>query len=45
MCQEIIHKHMNGQIFISNTTFEFNNEKYKGALVKIILENVVKEGL
>lgn len=45
MCQEIIHKHMNGQIFISNTTFEFNNETYKGALVKIILENVVKEGL
>ena len=43
MCQEIITKHMNGQIEISNATFEFNNKNYKGALVKIILNNIVNE--
>jgi len=43
MCREIIAKHMNGQIEISNATFEFNNKSYKGALVKIILDNVVNE--
>ena len=43
MCREIINKHMNGQIEISNATFDFNNKSYKGALVKIILENVVHE--
>ena len=43
MCQEIINKHMNGHIDISNITFEFNNKSYKGALVRIILKNVVNE--
>ena len=43
MCREIINKHMNGQIEISNATFEFNNKSYRGALVKITLENIVKE--
>ena len=43
MCREIIAKHMNGQIEISNATFEFNNKSYKGALVKIILDNIVNE--
>ena len=43
MCQEIVTKHMNGQISISNANFEFNNKNYTGALVKIILGNVVDE--
>ena len=43
MCREIINKHMNGQIEISNAAFEFNNKSYRGALVKITLENIVKE--
>ena len=43
MCREIVNKHMNGHIDISNITFEFNNKSYKGALVKIILENLVNE--
>jgi len=41
MCQEIIHKHMDGYIDISNTEFEYNNEKYKGTLLLIILDCVV----
>jgi signal transduction histidine kinase/ABC-type nitrate/sulfonate/bicarbonate transport system substrate-binding protein len=41
MCREIIAKHMNGQIEISNATFEFNNKTHKGALVKIILNNII----
>lgn len=43
MCQEIISKHMNGQISISNASFEFNGIDYTGALVKIILNKVVSE--
>ena len=43
MCREIVNKHMNGHIDISNITFELNNKSYKGALVKIILENLVNE--
>ena len=43
MCREIINKHMNGHIDISNVNFEFNNKNYKGALVKITLENIVNE--
>jgi signal transduction histidine kinase len=43
MCQEIITKHMNGQITIANADFEFNNINYTGALVKIILDKLVNE--
>ena len=38
MCQEIIYKHMNGHIDISNIEFEHENKIYKGALAIIILE-------
>ena len=38
MCQEIIHKHMNGHIDISNTEYEHNNKKYKGAMSIIVLD-------
>jgi signal transduction histidine kinase/ABC-type nitrate/sulfonate/bicarbonate transport system substrate-binding protein len=41
MCQEIIHKHMNGHINISNTTFEYKTKRYNGVLVKIVLENII----
>ncbi|MDD3055186.1 MAG: ABC transporter substrate-binding protein [Aliarcobacter sp.] len=37
MCQEIIHKHMNGKIDISNVNYEYNNKLYKGTLVRITL--------
>ena len=38
MCQEIIYKHMNGHIDISNTQFEYKNKEYKGAVTTIILD-------
>ena len=38
MCQEIIYKHMNGHIDISNTEYEHNNKKYKGAMSIIVLD-------
>ena len=38
MCQEIIHKHMNGYFDISNTQFEYNNKRYNGTLAIIILD-------
>jgi signal transduction histidine kinase len=41
MCQEIITKHMNGEINISNTTLEYKQKMYRGVLTKIILENMV----
>ncbi len=40
MCQEIIHKHMNGYIDISNTEFKYNHKIYKGTLAIIILDIV-----
>jgi signal transduction histidine kinase/ABC-type nitrate/sulfonate/bicarbonate transport system substrate-binding protein len=43
MCQEIINKHMNGKIYISNTSFNYKNKSYKGTLTKIILENLIKD--
>jgi signal transduction histidine kinase/ABC-type nitrate/sulfonate/bicarbonate transport system substrate-binding protein len=42
MCQEIINKHMDGEINISNTTFEYENKTYKGTLTKIILKCLIK---
>ena len=42
MCQEIIHKHMNGQINISNTSFDYKDKTYNGSLTRIILENIIK---
>jgi signal transduction histidine kinase/ABC-type nitrate/sulfonate/bicarbonate transport system substrate-binding protein len=41
MCQEIIYKHMNGYINISNIEFKHNHKKYKGALTIIVLDMMV----
>ena len=43
MCKEIINKHMNGQLNISNQSFEYKNKIYKGTLTRISLENIVIE--
>ncbi|MDD3008050.1 MAG: ABC transporter substrate-binding protein [Arcobacter sp.] len=40
MCQEIINKHMDGYIDISNTEFEYENKKYKGTLLLIVINSV-----
>ncbi len=39
MSEEIIVKNMNGEIFVSNTQYSYNNEKYKGAVFTIKLPN------
>ncbi len=41
MCKEIINKHMNGQLNLSNKSFEYKNKIYKGTLTRISLENIV----
>ena len=43
MCKEIINKHMNGQLNLSNKSFEYKNKIYKGTLTRISLENIVIE--
>jgi len=43
MCKEIINKHMNGQLNISNQSFEYKSKIYKGTLTRIFLENIVIE--
>ncbi len=43
MCKEIINKHMNGQLNISNQSFEYKNKICKGTLTRISLENIVIE--
>lgn len=35
MSHQIISKHMNGQIEVSNTTYQYKNEEFKGALFTI----------
>ena len=40
MCQEILFKHMNGNINISNCEFEYKNNKYKGTLATVILNAI-----
>ena len=40
MCQEIVYKHMNGRIDISNIEYEYNNNKYTGTQVSITLESI-----
>ena len=37
MCNEIIVKHLDGKIFVSNESFEYSNKKYKGSLFTIEL--------
>ena len=37
MSQEIITKHMNGKIYVQNSTFEYKSKEYKGAVFKIEL--------
>ena len=37
MCNEIIVKHLNGKIIVSNESFEYNNQKYIGSLFIIEL--------
>ncbi|WP_235827006.1 ABC transporter substrate-binding protein [Aliarcobacter vitoriensis] len=41
MSNQIISKHMNGEIFIKNSEFTFENVSYKGAMVTIAL-NIVE---
>jgi signal transduction histidine kinase/ABC-type nitrate/sulfonate/bicarbonate transport system substrate-binding protein len=41
MCQEIVYKHMNGYIDISNTEFKYEHKKYKGTLALIVLDILV----
>ena len=41
MCKEIINKHMNGQLNVSNKSFEYINKIYRGTLTRITLENIV----
>ena len=43
MCQEIIYKHMNGKISISNITFEYKSKTYKGALTRITLQDIIND--
>jgi signal transduction histidine kinase/ABC-type nitrate/sulfonate/bicarbonate transport system substrate-binding protein len=40
MCQEIINKHMNGHIDITNTQFKYNQKTEKGTLAVIVLDVV-----
>jgi signal transduction histidine kinase/ABC-type nitrate/sulfonate/bicarbonate transport system substrate-binding protein len=40
MCQEIINKHMNGHIDITNTQFKYNQKTHKGTLAVIVLDIV-----
>ncbi len=40
MCQEIITKHMNGHIDITNTQFKYNQKTEKGTLAVIVLDVV-----
>jgi signal transduction histidine kinase/ABC-type nitrate/sulfonate/bicarbonate transport system substrate-binding protein len=40
MCREIMSKHMNGYIELSNVEYKYKNKKYKGTLVSIILDCV-----
>jgi PAS domain S-box-containing protein len=37
MCNEIIVKHLNGKIFVTNESFEYENNQYKGSLFTIEL--------
>lgn len=37
MCQEIISKHMDGEIDISNVKFDYKDKQYTGTLVEITL--------
>ena len=37
MCQEIIVKHIKGNIEVSNSNYEYNGEKLLGALFKITI--------
>ena len=39
----LMQKHMNGQLNISNQSFEYKNKIYKGTLTRISLENIVIE--
>ncbi len=40
MCQEIINKHMDGYIDISNTEFNHMDRNYKGTLVLIVIDSI-----
>ena len=39
MCQEIITKHMNGELKVSNQSFSYKGTQFKGAEFKIIFHN------
>jgi len=38
MSREIICKSMNGEIFVKNSTFDYNGKTYTGAVFKILLQ-------
>ena len=42
MSSEIITKHMKGEIFMKNVEFEYENKKYKGAKLTIVLDVIKK---
>jgi two-component system, NtrC family, sensor kinase len=37
MTEEMVIKHLNGNIFVSNDEFEYNSKTYKGAIFTLIL--------
>ena len=39
MTEEIIIKHLNGEIFVENKEFIYEGKSYKGALFRIILSS------
>ncbi|OCL83822.1 ABC transporter substrate-binding protein [Arcobacter porcinus] len=42
MSSEIVSKHMKGEIFMKNVEFEYENKKYKGAKLTIVLDVIKK---
>ena len=43
MTKEIIENHMNGNIHVVNTHYEYNNELYNGALFTIVLPSIMNK--
>ncbi len=37
ICEEVIKKHMNGSIYVNNTTYDYNQQTYTGAEFSILL--------
>ena len=43
MSKEIVTRHMDGDIFMDNYEFIYENEKYKGAKLSIVLNTIKKD--